>query len=505
MRILVPFVCGKLEPPGGITIVLLTAEARGIQFADPVLRIAFFLLPLNSIESGQRLAVPHMGGLHINLPAQPVRKHPAQIVHGQRIAFLRLLLEQGKRLLKILGLILAAKQTAAGQAVLIAPVHLRFGWRRHRFVWDIVRWGLREIIPVIIRLGRLRQRRFFLVLHRDTVLLVIWMENLLARPQCYRFLNDDVFDPLEFLLLGKGKAWRQVVLVGAQHIFPQFIPQGIGCGDTWLFGQLVHNLIHYSLQRSLEVAVLLPASGVPQAFRQMLHELLHAVVDHGAAPHLFNQLLQHRAGVLIQRVPTLGLLLVKLRQLLPEDLFCQSRLDLGDALRGEEAFRRIGAVADHVDMGMVCFIMECSVPPEILPGDLRRLRHFHGILGEQCFPFFRLVIAEAGGVFPPQRDDGQPHITGVGRDRFRYLRQYELIFLTGKQSMGTDALGAGAGGDVLQIVILLGDLVIVVLQSASDELRCVGACRLGRIVLVFKHPTAEREVPQDLFHHLFLL
>lgn len=92
---------------------------------------------------------------------------------------------------------------------------------------------------------------------------------------------------------------------------------------------------------------------------------------------------------------------------------------------------------------MVCFIMECSVPPEILPGDLRRLRHFHGMLGEQCFPFFRLVIAEAGGVFPPQRDDGQPHITGVGRDRFRYLRQYELIFLAGKQSMGTDALGAG--------------------------------------------------------------
>ena len=43
----------------------------------------------------------------------------------------------------------------------------------------------------------------------------------------------------------------------------------------------------------------------------------------------------------------------------------------------------------------------------------------------------------------------------MGRDRFRYLRQYELIFLTGKQSMGTDALGAGAGVDVLQIVILL--------------------------------------------------
>ena len=209
-------------------------------------------------------------------------------MHGQRIAFLRLLLEQGKRLLKVLGLILAAKQTAASQAVFFAPVHLRFGRRRHCFVWGFLRWSFYGIIPAVVRMGRLRQRRFFLVLHRSMVLLVIRMEYLLARPQSYRFLNDDVFDPLECLLLGKGKAWRQVILVGTQHIFPQLIPQGIGCGDTWLFGQLVHNLIHYSLQRSLEVAVLLPASGVPQAFRQMLHELLHAVVDHGAAPHLFN-------------------------------------------------------------------------------------------------------------------------------------------------------------------------------------------------------------------------
>ena len=38
-----------------------------------------------------------------------------------------------------------------------------------------------------------------------------------------------------------------------------------------------------------------------------------------------------------------------------------------------------------------------------------------------------------------------------------------------------------------------------------QELRCVGACRLGRIVLVFKHPTAEREVPQDLKQDNLLL
>ena len=94
MRILVPFVCGKLEPPGGITIVLLTAEARGIEFADPVLRIAVFLLFLHSMERSQRLSVPHMGSLYINLLAQPIRQHPAQVAHGQCVAFLRLLLEQ---------------------------------------------------------------------------------------------------------------------------------------------------------------------------------------------------------------------------------------------------------------------------------------------------------------------------------------------------------------------------------------------------------------------------
>ena len=93
--------------------------------------------------------------------------------------------------------------------------------------------------------------------------------------------------------------------------------------------------------------------------------------------------------------------------------------------------------------------MESGVPSEIFPGDFHCSRHFHRILGEQGFPFLRLVIAETGGIFPSQRDDGQPHIAGVRRNCFRHLRQYELIFFAGKQSVGADALGAGAGGDVL--------------------------------------------------------
>ena len=100
------------------------------------------------------------------------------------------------------------------------------------------------------------------------------------------------------------------------------------------------------------------------------------------------------------------------------------------------------------------------------------------------------------------------HSIRVNKQLYSKQSDYQRIDIFETPEFGrvlTLDVGAGAGGDVLQIVILLGDLVIVVLQSASDELRCVGACRLGRIVLVFKHPTAEREVPQDLFHHLFLL
>lgn len=140
--------------------------------------------------------------------------------------------------------------------------------------------------------------------------------------------------------------------------------------------------------------------------------------------------------------------LIELCELLPENFFCQPRLDLGDALFGQESFGWICTVADHVDMRVVGLIVEGGVPSKILPGDLHCRRHFHSILGEQGFPFLRPVIAEAGGVLPPQGDDGQPHISGVGRNRFRHPCQYELIFLAGKQSVGADALGAGTGGDV---------------------------------------------------------
>lgn len=93
--------------------------------------------------------------------------------------------------------------------------------------------------------------------------------------------------------------------------------------------------------------------------------------------------------------------------------------------------------------------MESDVPLKIFPGDFHRLRHFHHILGAQCLPFFGLVIAEAGGVFPPQGNDKKPYLAGVGCNFLRHLRRHELIFLSGKQSAGSDTLGTGAGGDIL--------------------------------------------------------
>ena len=244
------------------------------------------------------------------------------------------------------------------------------------------------------------------------------MEYLLMRPNLHRLLNNNIFDPLEFLLLGKGKAWGQIVSVGAQYIFPQFMPQGIGRSDTWVFGQLVHNLIHHSLQRGFEVAVLLLASSVPQALRQMLHELLHAVVDRSAAPHLFDQLLQHRTGIFIQCVAAFGLLLIELRQFLPEDVLRQTRFDLGDPSFREEALGRICTVTDHVDVRMVRLIVEGCVPSKLLPRDFHGCGHLHGIRGEKRLPVLRIVISQSGSILSPQGNDRRPHIAGIFCYRF---------------------------------------------------------------------------------------
>ena len=108
-------------------------------------------------------------------------------------------------------------------------------------------------------------------------------------------------------------------------------------GHTGIPGQLVHDLIHHRLQRRFQISVLLFAGQFFQLPGQVLHELLHAGVLQCAGLHLADQLLHDLSGPLGEIIPPLGLLPIKLRQLVAENLFRQTGLDLGDALLGQVA------------------------------------------------------------------------------------------------------------------------------------------------------------------------
>ena len=218
------------------------------------------------------------------------------------------------------------------------------------------------------------------------------MEYLPQFSKPHRLLDDHIFDGLEFLLPGEGQAFRQVIPVGVKHLLSYFIPQVVGPGDTRISGQLIHDLIHHSLQRRFQVAVLFFAAGEPQTVCQVGHQLLDARVLIRPLLHAVDQFPHHRLGVPVQRIPPLGLLPVEFRQILPEDLSCQTGLDLGNPFFCQVAGPAIRAVADHVDVGMVGLVVEGGVPPELLPGDLHGLGHLHGISGEQAFPPLRVIV-----------------------------------------------------------------------------------------------------------------
>ena len=84
------------EPPNRRLIVLFCAKTYGIHLSDTVLQIgAQFLFDclLRRLKSDEGLGVPFLRGSVINLPTKTVRIHPAEVVHGQRVAGFRFLPE----------------------------------------------------------------------------------------------------------------------------------------------------------------------------------------------------------------------------------------------------------------------------------------------------------------------------------------------------------------------------------------------------------------------------
>ena len=220
--------------------------------------------------------------------------------------------------------------------------------------------------------------------------------------------------------------------------------------------------------------------------------------------HPFDELPQHILTFQGEGVPLPRLPLIDLHQVLAEDFPCQSGLDFGEALSVQESGLAVGAVADHVDVGVMGLVVEGGVPAELAQRYLHGLRKLRRVTGEQVFPVSGVVVSQACGVLPAQGDNREPHIAGVAGHGLCHLGEYEWIVRPGEQTMSAGAFRPRTFGDVVHIVLTFGKGVRVVLDSSGDELRGVPACGGCEIVLVLKQPPAEGEVTQQLTD-LFLL
>ena len=109
LRILVLLFSRFGKPLCGRFIVLLRPKPASAHFPDAVLHIAAGVLPLHGLEGRERLGVPRMRLLRVNAHASAVRKHSAQVVHGEGVAAEGLHHEEAAGLLVILGRIVIPK------------------------------------------------------------------------------------------------------------------------------------------------------------------------------------------------------------------------------------------------------------------------------------------------------------------------------------------------------------------------------------------------------------
>ena len=114
------------------------------------------------------------------------------------------------------------------------------------------------------------------------------------------------------------------------------------------------------------------------------------------------------------------------------------------------------------------FVMERRVPPEVLRRNVHGCRNVIAVSTNQCPPCLGVVVAETLCVFSMQGDDVRPYVAGVVLQFGHGGVQVHMIRVT-EQSMVTQTLGTGAGGDIFHVSIRLLHLLPVLLQRKRDQ------------------------------------
>ena len=172
-----------------------------------------------------------------------------------------------------------------------------------------------------------------------------------------------------------------------------------------------------------------------------------------------------------------------MQHLLAEDIVGELGLDHLDTAFGQIGLARFCGPGHHVNMRMMSFVMEGSVPSEIADGNFHRRRDLISVCADEIFPRRSIVVAEALSIFTPQRDDVRPHISAVAFQLRHSLCHIHVVFIT-EETVRAEALCTRTGSDVLHVD--LGALygLPVGLQRHGDERRRIHLCRRGMVIAV---------------------
>ena len=222
------------------------------------------------------------------------------------------------------------------------------------------------------------------------------------------------------------------------------------------------------------------------------------------ALHRLHQLQHGPPRLPHQLVPGRRLLLVEVEHLVPEDIVGQPGLDLADALFGEVGLSGFGRPGHHVDVRMLPLVVEGGVPAEVRGRYFHRRRDLVAVGADEISPRCGVVEAQPRRILPLEGEDVRPHISGVLLQFLHRFFQRHAVAVP-EQTVGTQPLRPGPGGDILQILLRLPERVPVGFQRQSEE---GGGRRLGGLGLVARilvEGFGVREVLHQLGDELLLL
>ena len=283
------------------------------------------------------------------------------------------------------------------------------------------------------------------------------------------------------------------------------VPQIIEAADPFIRRQLCHNFVHHGLHIRFQVAVNLLAGGAGQPFTEAHQQLFHSGIGIDAAVDLLHDFSCGSPPLLPELVTIPGLPFVGMEQILGEDFLAEYGADLFNSMLAQMPFPRHGGVGNEVDMGMMGFIMESGIPPQMIHGDLQLIRESLGLAPQKIPPAAPVIEAQPCRILPPQGEDGSVDMTGIVLQFLGYLTQLYLHPCIGKQAVTAEPFRPGTGGNVVGIGFDVCGTIQVFFQGTGDQLRGISHRLFPAVILVFREGFGVRKIPQHFLDQLLLL